>query len=140
MFANALLLGACASLAAAQSSVLSFTHVPDPMTDGEQQAILFQTNDTTTPATILLRKGPSGNLQTVETVTTNAVNGQYIWTPSKSLADGDNYALEIKQGTQVNYYGPFQIQGANPKAVSSASAAAAKSSGSSSSGSSSGSV
>lgn len=41
-----LLVGALAALAAAQSSVLTFTNVPDPITDGQPQAITFATNDT----------------------------------------------------------------------------------------------
>ena len=127
MFTKALLLGAFAAYAVAQSSVLTFTHVPNPVTDGEPQAILYSTNDTQSPVTIVLRKGNSNNLQTVSTLTTTATGGQYIWTPSKSLADDSDYALEIKQGNQVNYYGPFIVQGANPSAVSAASKSSATS-------------
>ena len=95
MFAKALLLGALAVFAAAQSNVLTFTRVPNPVTDGQPQAILYATNDTTTPVTIILRKGPSSNLQTVETLTTEATGGQYIWTPKPSIPDGTDYALQI---------------------------------------------
>ena len=34
------------ALAAAQSTVLTFTHVPNPVTDGQPQAITYSTNDT----------------------------------------------------------------------------------------------
>lgn len=113
MLSRIVLFGAFAVLASAQSSVLTFLHVPDPITDGQPQAITYATNDTVNPVSIILRQGPSGNLQTVQTLTTNANNGQYIWTPCKALPDGSNYALEITQGNQVNYFGPFSVQGAS---------------------------
>lgn len=133
MFARTLLLGACALLTTvtAQSEVLSFTRVPNPITDGEPAAILYATNDTQTPVTILLRQGPSSNLQTIETLTTSSVGGQFIWTPPLSLPNGQDYALEIRQAGQNNYYGPFTVQGASPDAVASASSAAQSSSSSS---------
>jgi hypothetical protein len=96
MFAKALLLGALATFAAAQSLVLTFTRVPNPVTDGEPQAITYATNDTNTPVTIILRKGASSNLQTVEVLTTNANGGQFVWTPRPSLPNGADYALEIR--------------------------------------------
>ena len=72
--------------------------------------------------TIILRQGPSGNLQDVETLTTDARNGQFIWTPSTSLPNGNNYALQIKQGNEINYFGPFVVQGASSSASASVSA------------------
>lgn len=96
MLAKTLLLGAFAALAAAQSAVLTFTRVPNPITDGEPQAITYSTNDTDSPVTIILRKGPANNLQTVDTLTTDANGGQFIWTPPPSLPNGADYALEIR--------------------------------------------
>ena len=122
MFTKALLLGAFAAFAAAQSEVLQFTHVPNPITDGEPQAITYTTNDTQTPVTIILRKGQIGNLDTIATLTTTATGGQFIWTPPNTLPNDDDYALQIKQGSQTNYYGSFIVQGASPAAISSASA------------------
>lgn len=72
--------------------------------------------------TIILRQGPSNNLQDVETLTTSATGGQYIWTPSSSLPNGNNYALQIKQGDQINYFGPFSVQGQSSSASASVSA------------------
>ncbi|WPG97746.1 Hypothetical protein R9X50_00052700 [Acrodontium crateriforme] len=125
MLSKTLLLSALAAFAAAQqnvSTVLTFTHVPNPITDGSAQAITYATNDTTTPVTIILRKGPSGHLNTIATLTEKATNGQFIWTPAKSLPDGSDYALEITQGTQFNYFGPFTVQGQSEEASSSSSA------------------
>lgn len=96
MLAKALLLSAFAAFAAAQSTVLTFTRVPNPVTDGEAAAITYATNDTDAPVTIILRKGPSGNLKTVDVLTTNANGGQFVWTPPPSLANGADYALEIR--------------------------------------------
>ncbi|OQO06300.1 hypothetical protein B0A48_08889 [Cryoendolithus antarcticus] len=115
-FSNAVILSAIATLAAAQSSVLTFTHVPNPITDGQAQAITYATNDTAGPVTIILRKGDSTNLQTVQTLTSSAIGGQYVWTPSENLPNGVDYALQITQGTQTNYFGPFSIQGASSSA------------------------
>lgn len=128
MFTRTLLLGAFAALAAAQSAVLTFTRVPNPITDGQPQALLYATNDTSSPVTIVLRQGPANNLQTVQTLTSDATGGQYIWTPPLSLPNGNNYALEIRQAGQVNYFGPFTVQGASPSAVASASASSSSSS------------
>ncbi|KAK5131898.1 hypothetical protein LTR08_000486 [Meristemomyces frigidus] len=122
MFTKTLIISSLAALSAAQSAVLSFTHVPNPITDGQAQAITYVTNDTTTPVTILLRKGLTTDLKTVSTLTSSASGGQFVWTPSTSLANGADYALEITQGDQYNYFGPFQVQGAVASDVSSTSA------------------
>ena len=53
---------------------------------------------------------------------TDARDGQYIWTPSTSLPNGNNYALQIKQGNEINYFGPFVVQGASSSASASVSA------------------
>jgi hypothetical protein len=125
MFAKALLLSALAACAAAQSKVLFFTHVPNPITDGEPAAITYSTNDTESPVTIILRRGQSNNLETIMTLTDNSYGSQFIWTPPLSLPNGVDYALEISQKTQTNYFGPFVIQGAIPASVSAASATSA---------------
>jgi hypothetical protein len=57
MFAKAFVVGALAVLAAAQSSTLSFTRVPNPVTVNQQIAITYATANPNEPVTILLRKG-----------------------------------------------------------------------------------
>ena len=96
MLTKALLVGALAVLSAAQSSVLFFTRVPNPITDGEPQAIIYTSNDTSLPVQILLRKGNPAKLRTVDVLKTDATGGQFIWTPPMSLPNGIDYALEIK--------------------------------------------
>lgn len=90
-----LLLFLFAALAAAQSQVLYFTRVPNPITDGEPAVLLWATNDTETPVTLTLRKGQASNLDTVYVITKSATDGQYIWRPPLSTANGEDYALEI---------------------------------------------
>ena len=90
-----LTLGLFAIFAAAQSDVLTFTRVPNPITDGENAVILWSTNDTNTDVTLTLRKGNPNNLNTVYVITTKGQDGQYIWNPPLWIADGDDYALEI---------------------------------------------
>jgi hypothetical protein len=46
MFTKAILVGALAAIAAAQSAVLTFTTVQNPITDGQPTALLWATNDT----------------------------------------------------------------------------------------------
>ncbi|KAK3618690.1 hypothetical protein LTR56_024477 [Elasticomyces elasticus] len=123
MFTRFLLASSLAALAAAQSASLTFTHVNNPITDGQAQALTYSTNDTTTPVTIILRKGLATDLQTVSTLTTSATGGQFVWTPT-CLVDGVDYALQISQGSQVNYFGPFVIQGYAAQSCSSSSATA----------------
>jgi len=130
MLAKALLVGAFAAIAAAQSSVLTFTRVPNPVTAGSAEAITYATNDTSSPVTIILRKGPSDDLQNVSTLTTTAFNGQYVWTPDRTLANGNDYALEIIQGSQFNYFGPFTIEGAGEEASTTTSSSSSTSAGS----------
>jgi hypothetical protein len=78
-----------------------------------------QTNGALTssqPISITLRQGLAGDLQDVEVLTSDAKDGQFVWTPSTSLPNGNDYALQIKQNDQVNYFGPFVVQGASPSA------------------------
>lgn len=128
-FQSALLaVSALASVALAQSSTLSFTNVPTSVIVGKSYTIEWKTTDTTSPITITLRKGPSGNLQTISTLTSTATGTTYTWIPDKSLADGTDYALQITQGTQINYSGQISLSGGSLSAISSSASASASSS------------
>ncbi|OCK96973.1 uncharacterized protein K441DRAFT_26440 [Cenococcum geophilum 1.58] len=128
-FQSALLaVSALASAALAQSDTLSFTNVPTSVTVGNSYPIEWKTSDTTSPITILLRKGPSGNLLTISTLTSTATGTAYTWIPDKSLVDGSDYALQITQGTQINYSGQISLSGGSLSAVSSSASASASSS------------
>lgn len=93
--AQTLLLGVFAVFTAAQSDVLTFTRVPNPITDGEEAVILWSTNDTQSDVTLTLRQGNPNDLDTVYVITTNGQDGQYIWTPPLWIPNGEDYALEI---------------------------------------------
>ena len=84
------------ALVAAQSEVLFFSRVPNPITDGEPAAILWSTNDTSNPVVLTLLQGlNTSNLATVKVITRAGRDGQYIWLPQISIANGDDYALGI---------------------------------------------
>ncbi|KAK0256476.1 hypothetical protein B0A54_04683 [Friedmanniomyces endolithicus] len=129
MLSKLLLASAFAAIAAAQSKVLNFTAVPAPFTDGQAYALTYATNDTNSPVTIVLLQGPSATgLQPVATLNADIHGGQYVWTPPTTLPAANDYALQILQGNQVNYFGPFQILAATAPASSSTSSTAASSS------------
>ncbi|KAK0848938.1 hypothetical protein LTR03_005503 [Friedmanniomyces endolithicus] len=128
MLSKLLLASAFAAIAAAQSEVLNFTAVPAPFTDGQAYALTYATNDTNSPVTIVLLQGPSATgLQPVATLNSDIRGGQYVWTPPTTLPAGNDYALQISQGNQVNYFGPFQILAATAPASSSSSSATSSS-------------
>ena len=71
-------LSAClfVALTAAQSDVLFFTRVPNPVTDGEESVLLWSTNDTDSDVTLKLLKGTSEPYNTIYTITDNGQDGQ----------------------------------------------------------------
>jgi hypothetical protein len=83
--------------------------------------LIANANDALTrfqPISITLRQGLADNLKDVEVLTSDAKDGQFVWTPSTSLPNGNDYALQIKQNDEVNYFGPFVVQGASASASS----------------------
>nr|KMM69798.1 extracellular matrix protein [Coccidioides posadasii RMSCC 3488] len=53
----------------------------------------------------------------------SATGGSYTWTPSSSLVDGDYYALQINQGSDINYTNLFSISGGSGSAIPSTDSA-----------------
>lgn len=74
------------------------------------------------PTTFILRQGKSTDLDTIETITTTATGGKFDWTPSKSLPNKPDYALEIKQGDVINYSAQFPLTGGSDSAPQSSAA------------------
>lgn len=70
------LIALCAAFAAAQSDVLFFTRVPNPITDGANQVILWSTNDTESDVTLRLLQGTSSPYRTIYTITTTGHGGE----------------------------------------------------------------
>lgn len=94
---------------------------------GQTYTITYSPADNT-PTTFILRKGLSTDLDTVGTLTTTATGGTFSWTVDSSLANGADYALEIRQdGETPNYSGQFGLTGGSAAASSSASASSASS-------------
>ncbi|KAJ4355183.1 hypothetical protein N0V95_003143 [Ascochyta clinopodiicola] len=95
---------------------------------GQTYTVTYSPADNT-PTTFILRKGLSTDLSTIGTLTSTATGGTFSWTVAKDLADGSDYALEIRQdGQSPNYSGQFGLTGGSAAASSSASASASASS------------
>ncbi|KAF2035940.1 hypothetical protein EK21DRAFT_84326 [Setomelanomma holmii] len=92
---------------------------PSAVVAGQTYQITYSPKDQ--PATFVLRKGNSADLQTVGTIGTGT-GGTFSWTVDKSLPTDGTYALQVIQGTENNYSGQFPLTGGST-AVSSASAA-----------------
>jgi hypothetical protein len=95
---------------------------------GQTYTVTYSPADNT-PTTFILRKGLSTDLSTIGTLTSTATGGTFSWTVAKDLADGSDYALEIRQdGQSPNYSGQFGLTGGSAAASSSASASASSAS------------
>ncbi|KAF3051985.1 hypothetical protein E8E11_010464 [Didymella keratinophila] len=94
---------------------------------GQTYQVTYSPADNT-PTTFILRKGVSTNLDTLATLTSTATGGTFSWTVPKDLANGADYALEIRRGDEINYSGQFGLTGGSAAASSSAAASASASS------------
>ncbi|KAJ4319463.1 hypothetical protein N0V94_003887 [Neodidymelliopsis sp. IMI 364377] len=100
---------------------------------GQTYTVTYSPADNT-PTTFVLRKGLSTDLGTIGTLTSTATGGTFSWTVASDLVDGSDYALQIQQGTTINYSAQFGLTGGSgsSSAVSSASASASSASASAS--------
>ncbi|MCJ1448999.1 MAG: hypothetical protein MMC23_009518 [Stictis urceolatum] len=118
---------AAVSLALAQAKI-AFTTLPSAVEAGKPTTLKWTGGDNGEPVTITLRKGLSSNLQTIAILTSDAKGNSYTWTPSKSLANADDYALQISQGVDdSNYTGEISLSGGSSAAASSYSVSSAAS-------------
>lgn len=115
-FFQTILSGAALIAAAAALTIDTF---PANVVAGETYTVTYSPKDNT-PTTFILRQGPSGNLNTIETLTTTATGGSFSWTVKSTYANQPNYALEIRQGDVINYSGQFPLTGGSGSAASSA--------------------
>jgi len=72
--------------------------------------------------TIRLRKGPRGDLSEGTILTNSATGSIFTFTLDSTLVDGPDYVLEIDQGGEQNFSGPFAVTGGS--GVSSATSSA----------------
>lgn len=115
-FFQTILSGAALIAAAAALTIDTF---PANVVAGETYTVTYSPKDNT-PTTFILRQGPSGNLNTIETLTTTATGGSFSWTVKSTYANQPNYALEVRQGDVINYSGQFPLTGGSGSAASSA--------------------
>lgn len=85
---------------------------------GKSYTITYSPKDQ--PATFILRKGLSTDLQTIATVGTGQ-GGSFTWTVDKALPNGADYALQVTQGSEINYSGQFPLTGGSASVSSAAS-------------------
>ncbi|KAF2750931.1 hypothetical protein M011DRAFT_464729 [Sporormia fimetaria CBS 119925] len=106
-FTQTLLAGA-ALLAAAWA--VEINEYPTEVQAGRSYRVTYTPGDET-PTTFILRQGDNDNLDTITTLTETATGGEFMWNVDSALPNGADYALEIRQGTEVNYIGPIALSG-----------------------------
>ncbi|KAJ5625513.1 hypothetical protein N7510_001822 [Penicillium lagena] len=103
------------SVGLAANTALSFTSFPTDIEAGKPVTLTWTGGN---PG-----EGNAGDLQDVETITSDAKDGKFTWTPDSKVADGTPYAFQIMQGSQSNYSGLLKVLGS--KAVESGQTTAA---------------
>ncbi|MCJ1419785.1 hypothetical protein MMC32_006141 [Xylographa parallela] len=114
-FASALLFGASiiAAAVAQNTTLIAFTTLPGATVQaGVPVQLAWSGGDGVSAVTITLKQGPQTDLTTVAIITGDATGNSYTWTPSSSLPNADDYALQISQGIDdSNYSGTFSLTG-----------------------------
>ncbi|MCJ1378411.1 hypothetical protein MMC17_001509 [Xylographa soralifera] len=114
-FASALLLGASiiVTAVAQNTTLIAFTTLPGATVQaGVPVQLAWSGGDGVSPVTITLKQGPQTDLATVAIITGDATGNSYTWTPSSSLPNANDYALQISQGIDdINYTGTFSLTG-----------------------------
>ncbi|KAI1001457.1 hypothetical protein K3495_g6742 [Podosphaera aphanis] len=102
-------LAAAAFYASAEAAKL--TNTPQDFVNVKAgQPFTISWTDAAGPVTILLKNGPSTNLNTVSTIASGQTGTSFSWTPSASLPE-DQYAIEITDSSAPNYSVQFPITG-----------------------------
>ncbi|KAJ8120424.1 hypothetical protein ONZ43_g2864 [Nemania bipapillata] len=112
-------------------------HLTNSNFDGIEAGSTFEItwDDAEGPVTLTLKDGSENNLQTVQTITTNASGDSFVWAVDPALVTGD-YAIEIDDGTDMNYSKMFTVDGVAATSSSVSSSATVSSTSSSASASS----
>ncbi|KAL1883124.1 hypothetical protein VTK73DRAFT_9491 [Phialemonium thermophilum] len=110
---------AVAFLAAVAQAKVAFTNSAFDVEAGKPITLTWAGNSG--PVTITLKNGPADNLKTVTVIDTNDSGNSFTWIPSASLPS-DVYALEISDGSDVNYSKQFTFQGSGTASVTAPSA------------------
>ncbi|KAI4221424.1 MAG: hypothetical protein LQ349_007843 [Xanthoria aureola] len=137
---KSLLVGAACVVAAAAQKV-AFTGTPAVVRPGDSVPITWGGGDPNAVVTITLYQGDFRNLDFVRVIDSNGRGNSTTWSVPNDLPNRSDYSLQISQGLDDNYSGPFTLTGSTAVSSSSSSgsstAPATASSGSSSSSSSS---
>jgi len=112
--AAATVVAAANVLVDAPGNAISQPTAGDVVDAGKPYTIVWDPSEGET-VTLVLRKGDSGNLDTLDTIADDIENkGTYSWTPSPKLPSGDDYAIEIIWGTgedmERNYSPMFTVK------------------------------
>jgi hypothetical protein len=113
-----------AALISAAFAVTIDTYPTAGVEAGKTYTITYSPKDQ--PATFILRRGLSTNLDTVGTLGTGT-GGSFSWTVASTLPSAPGYALEVRQeGSAPNFSGQFGLTGGSgslSSAIASASSA-----------------
>ncbi|KAI9846481.1 MAG: hypothetical protein M1837_003901 [Sclerophora amabilis] len=115
---------ALASLTFAQR--LAFTSGPEGTVEAGTTSEIAWSGGDGNPITLRLKNGDSDNLNTVSTIASGLTTNNYDWDIPTTITDGE-YSIEIAQGSDFNYYGPFEITGGKGAGASSSNASASSS-------------
>ncbi|KAL8869793.1 MAG: hypothetical protein Q9174_004007 [Haloplaca sp. 1 TL-2023] len=126
-FTQSLLVSAAAVVSVvAQTPLIAFTSIPAVVEAGNQYTLEYSGGNDDEAVTIILRRGDdSRNLEALGIVNGTATGGSAIWRVSPDIENGNNYALQISQGTSGNYTdnysGRFTVTGGSDGSSSSSS-------------------
>ncbi|KAJ5404217.1 hypothetical protein N7509_004088 [Penicillium cosmopolitanum] len=95
---------------------LAFTSWPQDVAAGKPVTLTWAGAVPGQPVTLTLRKGTSTHLKDVETITSEAKDGTFTWTPGDNVKEGETYAFQVSQGGQVNYSALLKAGAGAPKA------------------------
>ncbi|KAI1163666.1 Ser-Thr-rich glycosyl-phosphatidyl-inositol-anchored membrane family-domain-containing protein [Nemania serpens] len=109
-------------LAALLGFVNAKVHLTNSNFDGIEAGSTFKItwDDAEGPVTLTLKNGASDDLKDVETITANAAGKSFVWPVDPALTTG-KYAIEIDDGTDVNYSKLFAVEGTAASSSSSTS-------------------
>ncbi|KAI4240455.1 MAG: hypothetical protein L6R42_011518, partial [Xanthoria sp. 1 TBL-2021] len=110
---------ACVVAAAAQK--IAFTGTPAVVRPGDSVPITWGGGDPNSDATVTLYQGDFRNLEFVRVIESNGRNNRTVWTVPNDLLNRNDYSLQISQGLDDNYSGPFSLTGSTAVSSSSSS-------------------
>lgn len=108
-----------AALISSAFAVTIDTYPTSGVEAGKSYTITYSPKDQ--PATFILRKGLSTDLTTIATIGTGQ-GGSFTWSVPSNLPNGADYALQVTQGTEINYSGQFGLTGGSASALPSSGA------------------